>query len=59
MRKTKGVDDSVKTTLVVRAAFEDAVRKLLKSPPISKAEISRKLRGVGYRPLKPSRKPGS
>jgi hypothetical protein len=56
MRKDREVDDKVKATQVDRAAFEDAVRKLLQTPPTSKAEISRKIHAIRYRPLKPGPK---
>ncbi len=56
MRETRGVDDAVKTTVVDRKAFEDALRKLLLTPPTSKEEISRKIRAIRYRPLKPGPK---
>lgn len=56
MKDKRGVDDAVKTTVVDRKAFEDALRKLLQTPPTSKEEISRQLRAVRYRPLKPGPK---
>jgi hypothetical protein len=56
LRKNDRVDDAVKATQVDRAAFEDAVRKLLQTPPTSKAEVSRKLNAIRYRPLKPNPK---
>jgi hypothetical protein len=42
VRKTKGVNDAIRPMLVEREAFENAVRKMLRTPPTSKAEISRK-----------------
>lgn len=56
MREKRGVDDAVKATVVDRKAFEDAVRKLLHTPPTSKEEISRKIHSIRYRPLKPGPK---
>jgi len=56
MREKHDVADSLKTMLVEREAFENAVRKLLQTPPTSKAEISRKIKSVRYRPLKPGPK---
>lgn len=59
MQKTRGISDAVKTTVVDRTVFEDAVRKLLQTPPTSKEEISRKLNAIGYRPLRPGPKRSS
>ncbi|MGH9594830.1 MAG: hypothetical protein ACRD5L_17195 [Bryobacteraceae bacterium] len=59
MRKSSDVDDAVKATQVDRKAFEDAVRKMLQTPPTSKAEISRKIHAIRYRPLKPGPKRSS
>ncbi len=56
MREKRGVDDAVKATVVDRKAFEDAVRKLLHTPPTSKEEISRKIHAIRYRPMKPGPK---
>jgi hypothetical protein len=56
MRKSRDVDDAVKAIQVDRAAFEEAVRKMLHTPPTSKAEISRKIHAIRYRPIKPGPK---
>ena len=47
MKREVEVSERLKNIEVDRKAFEDVVRKLLNSPPTSKAEVSRKIRVLG------------
>jgi hypothetical protein len=53
VEKNGDADDAPKTLHVDREIFENALRKMLQSPPTSKAKISQKIKALGYRPLKP------
>lgn len=47
MKREMEVSERVKNLVVDREAFEEAVRKLLNSPPTSKKEVSQNIRVLG------------
>lgn len=47
MKREMEVSERVKNLVVDRKAFEEAVRKLLNSPPTSKKEVSQNIRVLG------------
>jgi hypothetical protein len=52
MKPRTEVSERIKNIEVDREKFEAVVKKMLSSPPTSKAEVSRKLRAMGRkRPL--------
>ncbi len=47
MKREIEVSERVKSLVVDRKAFEEAVLKLLNSPPTSKTEVSKNIRVLG------------